>query len=281
MDYKEYQPPQEVADLIECYWTNTLHAEDFNQDHDYIIPDGSTDAIFMLNGNYLRKDERKNDKHLVEYCSLVPAFHEAVKVYQKPDTSCLVMRFKPGGFEQLTGISQKELKNPTYPLQELIPELADLAMDEAMSNKPAPDIIDKINTWVLSKKKNSNKNFLIQKFVSDCIRSRGRIIIKDFCSSMGIHKSTLEKNFKRYTGLSPKQYANLIRFNYLIRKILFSDSSLTETGYEMGYFDQSHMIKDFKKIIGISPKELLEKKFSIPKLAALSISNKEHHFKVE
>jgi len=280
MDYKQYQPPQAVADLIECYWTNTLHTEDFNQDYDYIIPDGSTDAIFMLNGNYLRKDERKNDQHLVEYCSLVPAFHEAVKVYQKPGTSCLVMRFKPGGFEQLTGISQKELNKPTYPLQELIPELADLAMDEAMSNKPAPDIIHKINRWVFTKKKNTIRNFMISKFVSETIKSKGQIVIQNFCDSFGIHKSTLEKNFKRYTGLTPKQYANLIRFNYLIKNMLFSHSNLTETGYKLGYFDQSHMIKEFKKIIGISPRKFLEKKFTVPKLAALSISSKEKYFEV-
>jgi AraC-like DNA-binding protein len=49
----------------------------------------------------------------------------------------------------------------------------------------------------------------------------------------------------------------------------------------MGYFDQSHMIKDFKKVIGISPKELLDKKFTIPKLAALSISNKGQHFGIK
>ncbi len=81
MDYKEYVSPEPLSHLVECFWSNTLHPEDFHQDHDYIIPDGSTDAIFMLNGNYLRQDEHTKNQHLVEYCSLVPGFHKAVKVY--------------------------------------------------------------------------------------------------------------------------------------------------------------------------------------------------------
>jgi len=280
MDYKEYKPPKEISDLIECYWTNTLHAEDFKQDHDYIIPDGSTDAIFMLNGNYRRKNERSNEDHLVKDCSLVPAFHEAVKVYQKPNTSCLVMRFKPGALEHLTGVSLSELNKPTYPLQELMPELADLAMDKVLGNKSTSEIITSINEWVLKHRSNGYQNLLICKFVKETIDSKGQIIIKDFCSNFGVHKSTLEKNFKRYSGLTPKQYANLIRFNYLIKKMFFSRSNLTETGYELGYFDQSHMIKEFKKIIGISPRKFLEKKFTVPKLAALSISGKGKHFDI-
>jgi len=109
---------------------------------------------------------------------------------------------------------------------------------------------------------------------SKTIKNKGSILIKDFCSSFGIHKSTLEKNFKHETGLSPKQYSNLIRFNNLLNSMLFNSLNLTKTGYDLGYFDQSHMIKDFKKIVGFSPTDFLNKNYAVPRLAAFSISNK-------
>jgi len=132
MKYKEYAPPKELSHLIECYWTNTLEQKDFQQEYDYIIPDGNTEAIFMLNGNFLRNDEKSKDTQLVKNCSLVPAFQNAVKVYQKPYTSCLGARFKPGAIQQLAKVSLADLTNSTYPLQELLPDLADLAMNEAL-----------------------------------------------------------------------------------------------------------------------------------------------------
>ncbi|MCP9290589.1 helix-turn-helix transcriptional regulator [Gracilimonas sediminicola] len=279
MDYVEYSAPVSVSHLVESYWVSTLHPDDFEQDFDFIIPDGSTDVIFMLNGNYLRDDEENNEKHLVEYCSLVPAFRKAVKVYQKPFTKCLGMRFKPGAIQQLTGISLQELSEVGYPLQQLMPELADLAMDEALKKTPAPKIIDQINSWLVTQVKEPRQDHVISAFIAEVIKRQGGVTISAFCESFGMHKSTLEKNFKHATGLSPKQYANLIRFNYLLNQLIFSGASLTETGYDLGYFDQSHMIKDFKKVIGITPKEFLDKNFTVPKLAALSISNKRAHFR--
>lgn len=278
MDYIEYSAPKNLSHIVESYWTNTLHPEDFQQEYDYIIPDGSTEAIFMLNGNYLRDDEENKAKHLVEYCSLVPAFNKAIKVYQKPFTRCLGIRFRPGALQQLVGISLQELDQTAYPLQEVMPELADLAMDETLKNTSTPKIISKINSWLLTQTKEPIQNHIISAFITETIEKKGSIRIKDFCASFGMHKSTLEKNFKHATGLSPKQYANLIRFNYLLNKMLFSGSNLTETGHELGYFDQSHMIKDFRKVMGISPLEFLEKNFTVPKLAALSISNKSARF---
>ena len=277
MDYTEYSPPKEIAHLVDSYWVSELHPKDFQQDYDYIIPDGSSDVIFMLNGNYLRDDEGSKKQHLVEHCSLIPSFSKAVKVYQKPYTQCLGMRFKPGAIQQLAGVSPKELDETGYPLELLMPELADLAMNEVLRKSQAHTIISKINAWLVSQQKQPDADHISAAFISECLKKRGAVSIRDFCTSFGMHKSTLEKKFKDATGLTPKKYANLIRFNFLVHKLLNSESSLTESVYELGYFDQSHMIKDFKKVIGITPKEFLQKKFAVPKLAALSIQNRSRH----
>lgn len=277
MDYKEYKPPKELAHLIECFWTNTLYPEDFQQDYDYIMPDGSADAIFMLKGNYLREDEKNNAKNLVDLCSFVTPFRHAVKVYQKPHTTCLVIRFRPEGIPALTGASLGELDQPVYPLDQVMPQLADLTMNQILRNTQPSKIIDTIVDWLTERQIETNSNPLISLFISKTIREKGIISIKDFCSDMQIHKSTLQKNFKQITGYTPKEYVRIIRFNFLLNRVLFKPRNLTEICYEMGYFDQSHMIRDFRKMTGTSPTNFINKKFTVPKLAALAISNKCSH----
>lgn len=277
MDYKEYRPPKEIAHLVECFWTNTLHPEDFQQDYDYIIPDGGADAIFMLNGNYLRDDEISQSKNLIDRCSFVTPFQHAVKVYQKPFTTCLVIRFKPEAIQLLTGISLSELDQPVYPLGEIMPDLADLAMNQISKNHPASEVIKNLAHWLSKKRIEPVSNELISLFIKKTIHKKGMIGIKGFCEELQIHKSTLEKNFKQSTGYTPKEYARLIRFNFLLNRVLFSPMNLTESSYELGYFDQSHMIRDFKKITGITPTDFIEKKFTVPKLAAMAITNKRAH----
>lgn len=277
MDYKEYRPPKEIAHLVECFWTNTLHPEDFQQDYDYIIPDGGADAIFMLNGSYLRADEISQSKSLIDRCSFVTPFQHAVKVYQKPYTTCLVIRFKPEAIQLLTGTSLSEFDQPVYPLEEIMPDLADLAMNQINNKLSASKIIQSLTNWLTKQQIKPISNELTSLFIKRTILNKGMIGINNFCSDLQIHKSTLEKNFKHSTGYSPKEYARVIRFNFLLNRVLFSSMNLTESSYEMGYFDQSHMIRDFKKVTGITPTDFIEKKFTVPKLAALAITNKRTH----
>lgn len=87
------------------------------------------------------------------------------------------------------------------------------------------------------------------------IRSRaGEISISSLASNLGISQSKLEKDYKEFLGLSPKDYACLIRFrNALLLKK--ESSNLTDLAYRSGYYDQAHFIREFKKRTGQNPKQ--------------------------
>lgn len=150
MDYKEYKPDKEIRHLVECFWTNQLDENDIHQDFDIIIPDANTEAMIMFDGTYLRKDESFNTEQLIENCKLVPAFKKAVKVFQKPGTSGICIRFKPGAITQLTGYSLSELNESAYSLEDLLPDLTDLCMNEVYKGTPKIEIIDKITSLIKS-----------------------------------------------------------------------------------------------------------------------------------
>jgi AraC-like DNA-binding protein len=64
----------------------------------------------------------------------------------------------------------------------------------------------------------------------------------------------LRRLFKEYTGLTAQAFIKLIRF-YRAYFMLLSGKyiSLTQIAYDAGYFDQSHMIRDFKSIMRSNP----------------------------
>ncbi|PWN05262.1 helix-turn-helix domain-containing protein [Rhodohalobacter mucosus] len=263
-------PPAELSEHIECYWVNTLHPGDVGCDYDYIIPDGVTDAIFMLNGVYERGVGEKSQ--LIDSCSLVPGFDKAVRVAQEPWTSCLAIRFRPGGFQGLTGISIRELSQPVYPLEEVMPDLADLVMNSISKNTQVEQILKEINTFLSGEQERIYGSNLSSRFIEEAIKNRGSIRISDFCDRAGLCKSTLEKNVREMTGLTPKTCARLIRIQFVIRELLSGTGLFSSVAYELDYHDQSHMIRDFKSVIGITPGEFLRSGFKLPNYSALPVN---------
>ncbi|HEV7738536.1 MAG TPA: helix-turn-helix domain-containing protein, partial [Chlamydiales bacterium] len=69
----------------------------------------------------------------------------------------------------------------------------------------------------------------------------------------GITSRYLQKLFFQYTGLSPKLYTKIHRFQNSLRLVTKKDTSLTSVAYDCGYFDQSHFIREFKSFTGLTP----------------------------
>lgn len=65
-----------------------------------------------------------------------------------------------------------------------------------------------------------------------------------------------ERKFREYSGFNPKLCMRIIRFGEACNRYgLTNQKSLTEIGYECGYYDQSHFIHDFKEFSGYEPGE--------------------------
>lgn len=64
--------------------------------------------------------------------------------------------------------------------------------------------------------------------------------------------------FKQHTGLTPHHYILTLKVQKA-RNMIIQGNGLLNTSYELGFSDQSHFIRNFRKIYGYSPKKLLEK----------------------
>ena len=77
--------------------------------------------------------------------------------------------------------------------------------------------------------------------------------IENVASRYGITSRYLQKLFLQYTGLTPKLYSKINRFQNSLRLVTKKEISLTSIAYDCGYFDQSHFIREFKSFTGFTP----------------------------
>ncbi|WBW96469.1 helix-turn-helix domain-containing protein [Oceanirhabdus sp. W0125-5] len=71
--------------------------------------------------------------------------------------------------------------------------------------------------------------------------------IKEYCEANRISVRRLERIFRKYIGISPKMFMNILRFEEASRDIMYKrEFNLTDISYKHGYYDQPHFVKSFK-----------------------------------
>jgi AraC-like DNA-binding protein len=81
----------------------------------------------------------------------------------------------------------------------------------------------------------------------------GQVNIRELSTQYFLSQKQFERKFKEHSGFMPKLYARIVRFETALSGYS-RNRSLTEVGYESGYYDQSHFIHDFKKFSGHHPR---------------------------
>ena len=90
-------------------------------------------------------------------------------------------------------------------------------------------------------------------------RSKGDIRIRDLMDQLHISQSPLEKRFRQAVGTSPKKFASIVRLKNVVQHYNVG-ASLTELGYEAGFYDQANFIREFKTFTGETPEKFFSGK---------------------
>ena len=98
-----------------------------------------------------------------------------------------------------------------------------------------------------------NKTALISHVISELKQKDFFDNIENVASRYGITARYLQKLFIQHTGITPKLYSKINRFQNSLMLMSKKNSTLTDIAYECGYFDQSHFIREFKSFTGYIP----------------------------
>jgi len=83
--------------------------------------------------------------------------------------------------------------------------------------------------------------------------------IKLLANQVNMSLRGLERHFTEQIGISPKLLSRVVRFNKVLQsKMTSPDRNWTDIAINYAYFDQMHLIKDFKTFTGHSPNSFLK-----------------------
>jgi AraC-like DNA-binding protein len=252
--YREYKPDLFWQNYVECFWEFHIEPEILNEANQVYLPDGNTQIIIVQNGSYERifPDGRIET---VNGAVIIPQRTSAVRIIHEPGTKLFGIRFKPYGLRCVINVRLCEMNGLSCPLERYFRKSDTEEMRFILNS-------DNINKKLLVVQKILTKHFQALPVKTKIIDIIGYININHGCSIPDLAKkfsmstSSLEKLFSSYIGISAKNYMKIIRLNKSVRYYKKQSKyypNLTSTGIEAEFYDQSHFIKDFKQISGVTP----------------------------
>jgi AraC-like DNA-binding protein len=162
--------------------------------------------------------------------------------------------FLPGGMYRLLGVPMHQLFDAGFNALDFF----------GPSMKTVNDQLQHIST--LDEGKNIVESFLLKKTpdlkellpfddsIGVMLKHHGNISIPVTASMACMSIKQFERKCRERIGMSPKMYARILRFSKAYRlHEAFPQISWTKIAYEAGYYDQMHMIRDFKTFAGVNP----------------------------
>ncbi|NOX42643.1 MAG: AraC family transcriptional regulator [Gammaproteobacteria bacterium] len=90
-------------------------------------------------------------------------------------------------------------------------------------------------------------------------QSDGNIEISKLANVIGLSSRHLNRLFRQYIGLSTKTFAQTIRIQSACKQLYKNPKSSLKTAVELGFFDQAHLLKDYKQRLLLSPCSLFDR----------------------
>lgn len=97
--------------------------------------------------------------------------------------------------------------------------------------------------------------------------SKGAVNINELAAETAYSTRYLRKLFEEYVGLSPKLFCQITRFQYSLHMFNKRNNyTIWDVINENGYYDQAHLINEFKKFGYMTPKQFMKKVSKRPKI---------------
>jgi AraC-like DNA-binding protein len=174
--------------------------------------------------------------------------------------SVVGVHFRPGGAFPFLGISPAEIVDAHAPLGELWGCDGRNLREQLLEARSHDERFRLLEAALLRRLRRARPGHPAARVAVAAIRAqRNRVRVGDLATSVGLSRRRFIEVFEAEVGLTPKLYVRLERFHHVKQRIamLGEPPSWAKFALDCGYFDQSHMIRDFVEFSSMSPTSYL------------------------
>lgn len=181
------------------------------------------------------------------------------KVLDTSHTASVIgVHFKPGGAFPFFGVPASELHNADVALDALWGQRAGELRERVLEASTPERKFAVLERILLRAARTFRRHravaFALQEFAS----VPGRRSVADVTDAVGMSAGRFIDRFRDEVGLTPKLFCRVRRFQEVVGRV-HGEQAIDWAGLALscGYFDQAHLIRDFRRFSGLRPTQYL------------------------
>ena len=255
----EIAPSPILAPFLRCYNYREFDTKGLDMEKPWHAPKEMT-MVFFFKAKPIKLVDQQTNQIIKKgtYCDItgLATHYLGMATFNGP-YSFFEICFRPNGFNTIFGlplhaitdhiIAAEDILDLTFKeLYEQLCEAKDLAAMGILA--------DAYLVATLKERKSVDLKNGITWISNLIIKNPGLLNVTQLAYSANMCVRNFERHFSDQVGMSPKLFCSVVRFNHALDlKLRSPGKDWTSIAFECGYFDQMHLIKDFKRFSGNAP----------------------------
>jgi AraC-like DNA-binding protein len=258
MDFSSRKPLPALAGSISYYWSLSDAPQ---HEREHIVPSGTLEVVINLHEDEIRIHDPADPRRYTRYSGAVVsgAYRGHFVIDTRAHASIIGVHFRPAGAFPLLGVPPGSLTDTHVDLEAIWGAGAADLRDRLCAARDLDErfrILDGELTRRLSPtaRQRDEVKFAIRQL------TRAHASVGGVAAEVGLSHRQLIEIFTAEVGVAPKAFSRVRRFQRALTLAKQSASpDWAQVALTCGYFDQSHLIREFVALSGLSPKELLQR----------------------
>ena len=171
----------------------------------------------------------------------------------------VTLRLKPGWSVPLLGVAASELTDRIVPLEDVWGRAGRELCGDLLAAKSRADVTDRV-AWALALRAGHPFDTASGQLARRAVRllEEGEVRVESVADRLGVTARHLRRAFTENVGIGPKEFARTVRLQRAVRMAATS-CDWARIAADAGYYDQAHLIADFRQLVGLTPGAFLKR----------------------
>lgn len=249
--FANIQPSPALAPYIKNYWT--LEVTGNGQVMERVIPTGFLQLVFHR-GSRMFSSSDNDFQPQSFFCGQSAAYTDLSAMGR---VHMIVVTFRPSGAKAFFRMPMNELYDQSVSLSDFAEKDLSELEDKIYNAKDNDTAIRLIESYLISRLRDTDQyhSARIREVVKTIDHNR-QANITALADIACLSYKQFGRVFTEYVGTTPKEFSRIIRFQRALHILHHQpDTTPVDLAVECGYYDQPHLIREFKAFSGYTPNE--------------------------